>query len=633
MRRGAIYGSLPVPLELNIPFTRVRRTVYFGLVGLTTLGGTLMMTAIVSAQGLTLLECLILALFVPTFACIVVPFWTSVIGFVLRVSGRDPVTLGMTGSLKRPLPGEQVSPRAIPKTALVIPVHNEQPELVMARIEAMIQSLRKVTLETDAVHVHLLSDTRIHSIAAAEVERWMELQSRYPEFQIHYRRRDLNEGRKAGNVAEFCERCGYDYDLMVVLDADSLMTGEIIMHLMDLMEANPDVGLIQTLPLPALQRSLFGRLVQFAGALYGPVLAFGQAFWFGDTANYWGHNAIVRLRPFRDHAKLPVLSGRAPMGGEVLSHDFVEAAFLRRAGWRVIFIPDATGSWEEVPSNIEAYSRRDRRWAQGSLQHLRLLKGETLHPLSKVHFLLGAMTYISSLLWLLILVAGTAYVLMPSSHGVTVAPPLLIKAPLFSLLVFTASLLFLPKMLGLIACLSNDRDAFGGALRMVVSVMTETVFSVLLAPVMMLSHARFVVEIMLGRSVGWAAQDREGSDLTWREALRAARWPLTVGLVWGGTTLLLSPLFFLWMSPIFLGLILSVALVRWTSLQSLGHRSQAAGLLLVSTETAPSDEIIFVRAAKDALSVEHDSTETEANGHYVRCAYATTPRKSYHVQR
>ena len=622
-----------MPLELNIPFTRVRRTVYFGLVGLTTLGGTLMMTAIVSAQGLTLLECVILALFVPTFACIVVPFWTSVIGFVLRVSGRDPVTLGMTGSLKRPLPREQVCPRVIPKTALVIPVHNEQPELVIARIEAMIQSLRKVTLETDSVHVHLLSDTRIHSIAAAEVERWMELQSRYPDFPIHYRRRDLNEGRKAGNVSEFCERCGYDYDLMVVLDADSLMTGEIILHLMDLMEANPDVGLIQTLPLPALQRSLFGRLVQFAGALYGPVLAFGQAFWFGDTANYWGHNAIVRLRPFRDHAKLPVLSGRPPMGGQVLSHDFVEAAFLRRAGWRVIFVPDAAGSWEEVPSNIEAYSRRDRRWAQGSLQHLRLLKGENLHPLSKVHFLLGAMTYISSLLWLLILVAGTAYVLIPSSHGVTVAPPLLIKAPLFSLLIFTGSLLFLPKIFGLIACLSNDRDAFGGALRMGVSVMTETVFSVLLAPVMMLSHARFVVEVMLGRSVGWAAQDREGSDLTWREALRAARWPLTVGLVWGGATLLLSPLFFLWMSPIFLGLILSVPLVRWTSLQSFGLRSQAAGLLLAPTETAPSDEIIFVRAAKDALSVEHDSTETEANGHDVRCAYTTTPRKSYHVQR
>ncbi len=631
MRRGAIYGSLPVPLELNIPFTRVRRTVYFGLVGLTTLGGTLMMTAIVSAQGLTLLECVILALFVPTFACIVVPFWTSVIGFVLRVSGRDPVTLDVTGSLKRPLPRGQVRPRAIPKTALVIPVHNEQPELVMARIEAMIQSLRKVTLETDSVHVHLLSDTRIHSIAVAEVERWMELQSRYPDFPIHYRRRDLNEGRKAGNVSEFCERCGYDYDLMVVLDADSLMTGEIILHLMDLMEANPDVGLIQTLPLPALQRSLFGRLVQFAGALYGPVLAFGQAFWFGDTANYWGHNAIVRLRPFRDHAKLPVLSGRPPMGGQVLSHDFVEAAFLRRAGWRVIFVPDAAGSWEEVPGNIGAYSRRDRRWAQGSLQHLRLLKGERLHPLSKVHFLLGAMTYISSPLWLLILVAGTAYVLMPSSHGVTVAPPLLIKAPLFSLLIFTGSLLFLPKIFGLIACLSNDRDAFGGALRIVVSVVTETVFSVLLAPVMMLSHARFVVEIMLGQSVGWAAQDREGSDLTWREALRTARWPLAVGLLWGGTTLLLSPLFFLWMSPIFLGLILSVPLVRWTSLQSFGLRSQAAGLLLVPTETAPSDEIIFVRAAKDALSVEHDSTETEANGHYVRCAYTTTPRKSYHV--
>ena len=598
-------------LELKIPFTRARRASYFSLVGLTILGGTTLMATIVSAQGLTLLECLILALFVPTFACIVVPFWTALVGFGLRLFGHDPITLAPVESLLQPDPDVEGPHRSIPSTALVIPIHNEQPELVMARVEAMVRSIRRVRLGCDDVHVHILSDTRENTIAREEVTRWMELQSRYPEFPIHYRRRDRNEGRKAGNVAEFCERCSDDYDLMVVLDADSLMTGEIILHLAHLMQVNPDVGLIQTLPLPALQRSLFGRLLQFAGALYGPVLASGQAFWYGDAANYWGHNAIIRLRPFRDHAKLPVLSGRPPMGGEILSHDFVEAAFLRRAGWRVVFVPSAAGSWEEVPANLDDYARRDRRWAQGSLQHLRLLNMSGLHPLSRLHFLLGAMAYISSLLWMAILVAGTAYVLMPLSHGATLATRSLVEIPELSLLAVTASLLLLPKSFGLIVGLTRDRDAFGGPARLVISVLVETVFSVLLAPVMMLSHARSIFDISRGRAVGWSAQDRERADLTWREGLEVAFWPTVVGLIWGSATLALSPLFFAWMSPIFLGLICSVPLVRWTSLRSLGARARVAGLLLVPSETAPSDEIVFVSVTQNRLSLGPDPEEPD----------------------
>lgn len=591
-------------LELNTPFVRGRRVVYFGLVAGTTVAGTVMMAGIVSAQGLTVLECVILALFVPTFAWIVMPFWTAVIGVGLRLSRRDPVTLAPSVSLERASSAGTLSVQAMPRTAVVIPVYNENPDLVAARAEAMIRSLRSVTSAGGAsIHLHLLSDTQDQVIARHEEVVWVELQGRHPEVPVHYRRRERNEGRKAGNLGEFCRRCGDDYDLMVVLDADSIMTGETILHLIRLMHANPDVGLIQTIPLPALQRSLFGRLIQFAGRLYGPVLAAGQAFWYGDAANYWGHNAIMRLRPFMEHAKLPVLPGRPPLGGEVLSHDFVEGAFLRRAGWRVVLAAELPGSWEELPPNVEDYARRDRRWAQGSLQHLRLLFEPGLHPLSRLHFLLGAMGYISSLLWLLILLAGTAYVLLPVSHGPVVTTRQIVSAPVFSLLALTAIVLFVPKLLGLVAGLLQERQAFGGAVRMVASAFLETVFSILLAPVMMLCHASFVLEIVFGRSVGWDAQDRERTDLTWAEARHAGRIATAVGVVWGGLTLALSPLFFIWMSPIFLGLLLSIPLIRWTSLQRPGQRARAAGLLLVPSETVEPSEVTLVRGVQDATAL------------------------------
>jgi len=586
--------------ELKTPFVRTRRAVYFGLVGATTLAGALMMAGIVSAGGLTVLECIILALFVPTFAWIVMPFWTAVVGFVLAMSGRDPLTLSSHTALKRPTIAGTLPLQGMPRTAIAIPVHNEDPAQVAARIAAMMGSLRRTTLGVASVEVHLLSDTRDKEIARREEAAWVELQAQCPEIPLHYRRRERNEGRKAGNIGEFCRRCADRYDLIVVLDADSLMTGETILHLIGLMEANPDVGLIQTVPMPVLQRSLFGRLIQFAGRLYGPVLATGQAFWYGDTANYWGHNAIMRLRPFLEHSRLPVLNGRPPLGGEVLSHDFVEAAFLRRAGWRVVLASDVPGSWEEVPPNVEDYARRDRRWSQGSLQHLRLLREPGLHPLNRLHFVLGAMGYVSSLLWLLILVAGTAYVVAPASHGPIVVSTQLVATPAFSLLALTAVVLFLPKGLGLVAGLVRERTEFGGPLRLVMSAGLETIFSVLLAPLMMLYHARFVTEIVFGRSVGWGAQDRERTDLTWSDATRAAGWPTMVGLVWGGTTLALSPLFFVWMSPIFVGLILSIPLVRWTSLRGLGWRMRASGLLLVPSETTEPDEVSFVRMSQDA---------------------------------
>lgn len=581
-----------------------RRWLLVALVATTTAAGVWTMVQTVAAQGVTVLEIVILALFAPTFAWIVVPFWTAVAGFLLRMSGRDPLTL------RRPQPrdggpgtvgvlGDSLAPKDS-LTALVVPVFKEDPEAVSARIAAMVRSL-VATGFADRFHFHILSDTPDPDIWAREEVAWVRLQAEHPEIPILYRRRESNTGRKAGNVGEFCRRCVDEYDFMVVLDADSLMSGSTLVSLAGTMEADPELGLLQTVPLPVLQETLFGRLIQFAGCLYGPLLAAGQSFWQTDSGNYWGHNAIVRLRPFTEHCELPVLPGRPPLGGEVLSHDFVEGALLRRAGWKVEMAASLDGSWEEVPGNVPDYATRDRRWAQGSLQHLRLLTLPGLHPASRVHFTLGAMGFVSSMLWLLFLLVGTVYVVAPGLHGPRVADPLSGSGSPgtfeVSLLAVTAVILFLPKLLGVVEGMVNRRRSFGGAVRLSASALTEGLFSVLMAPIMMLYHAAFVASIGLGRSVPWEPQRRGGSRLTWADALRVSAAPTVVGVVWGGATLLASPLFFVWLSPIFAGLLLAGPLLRWTSSPSLGRTARRVGLLRVPSEVDPPPEVADVRSA------------------------------------
>lgn len=479
-------------------------------------------------------------------------------------------------------------------TALVVPVFREDPEAVARRIAAMVRSLERAD-SAEHFHIHILSDTPDPEIWAREEVAWVRLQAEHPGTPIHYRRRERNTGRKAGNVGEFCRRCVDDYDFMVVLDADSLMAGSTLVALAGMMEADPELGLVQTVPLPVLQTTLFGRLIQFAGCLHGPVLAAGQSFWQGSEGNYWGHNAIVRLRPFTEECELPVLPGEPPLGGEVLSHDFVEGALLRRAGWKVVMATDLPGSWEEVPGNVVDYAKRDRRWAQGSLQHLRLLGLPGLHLSSRLHFTMGAMGFVSSLLWLLFLAAGTIYVLAPGLSGPVVAGSVTAPLPHVSLLAVTAVILFLPKVMGLLDGLVTRRRAFGGGLRLFASTLTEGLFSILMAPIMMLYHARFVVSIGLGRSVPWDTQRRQGTRLSWAEAFRAGALPGLVGLLWGGATLALSPLYFLWMSPIFAGLLLAVPLLRWTSSPNLGMTMGRLGLLRVPSEVLPEVEVEALR--------------------------------------
>jgi membrane glycosyltransferase len=561
----------------RLPWLAARRALLAGLVLLTTGVGAGLMGHILWLDGITPLQWGILALFTLTFAWIAVGFWTAIAGFLLLLCRRDPLTLA-----RRP---RVAAERALPitrRTVLAMPIHNESPDQVVAALSATAESL----IATGQAHhftLFVLSDTTDPAIAAAEARAIAGLQRRLEgRLVVHYRRRADNVGRKAGNLAEFCRRWGAAFDFMVVLDADSRMDGETLVGLVRAMQARPGVGLIQTVPLPVRQLTLYGRLAQFAASLYAPMLAAGQSAWQGDAANYWGHNAILRVRAFMDHAGLPRLPGRPPLGGEILSHDFVEAALLRRAGWEVQLETRLAGSFEEMPGNLLDYARRDRRWTQGNLQHLRLLAAPGLHVLSRLHFLLGATAFVSSLLWLAILLAGSLdAVLIARSEpayfgsGEQLFPfwprarPELIAA----LLAMTASLLLLPKLLGLLLAMGRRAGGYGGHLRLVASALLEGLAAILLAPIMMAFHSAFVIGVLTGTSVDWAVQDREGRAVPWREAFRHSAPFALLGGLWIALVHWQVPMLVAWLAPVWVGLALAPLLVRAS-----GSRRAAAWL-------------------------------------------------------
>jgi membrane glycosyltransferase len=577
--------------SLRYPALRWRRALFFAMVLSTGGLGSAAMYSILSANGLSPLEGLILLLFALTLAWISIAFWTALVGFVLQLLHLDPLSL-------RRGDGDGHGAPLHTRVAVVMPVHNEDPGRVLAGLEAVYLDLQAVG-QGSAFDFYLLSDTTDTEIAGRELQLWHPLRRRLRgDSQLFYRRRNSNEGRKAGNIADFCCRWGANYECMVVLDADSLMSGELLMRLAREMQVCPTVGMIQTMPVLVRQETLFGRFLQFASSLHGPMLASGLSFWQVETANYWGHNAIIRTRAFLDCCGLPKLPGAAPLGGEILSHDFVEAALMRRGGWQVLMRPELHGSFEEVPGNVLDYAARDRRWAEGNLQHLRLLAASGLHPLSRLHFLLGAFGYLCSFLWLLMLLAGSADAMgrAVTAHdffhtGYQMFPewPVIKVREILWLLAAVIGLLLLPKLLGLLLGLlqAERRNAFGGSLRLIGSAIAELLLSILLAPVMMSFQSWFVACILCGRSIRWDAPARDAHELSWRQAIGKTWIPAAAGAAWGIGAWLVSPLLFVTLLPVLIGLISAAPLVQLTSRVGSGLALRQAGLLLSPSETEP----------------------------------------------
>ncbi|MGM0536243.1 MAG: glucans biosynthesis glucosyltransferase MdoH [Pseudomonadota bacterium] len=575
----------------TVPCLAARQTALILLVLATTAPGGWAMFEILSTNGVTALQGIVLVLFVITFGWITIAFWTAIIGFALQLTRRDPLSLARVVHSPAPTdPGEH-------QTALVMPICNEDPERVAAGLERTCRSLLEQP-HARGFEAFVLSDTRDDAIACREEAAIAGLQQRLsPRLVVHYRRRKDNRGRKAGNLADFCRRWGHRYDYLIVLDADSLMGGATLVSLVASMQAHPGVGLIQTVPIPVRSESVFGRFTQFAAALHSPLLATGQCFWQGNAANFWGHNAILRTRAFMASCGLPALPGQPPLGGEILSHDFVEAALMRRAGWEVQLDANLGESYEEVPSHILDFAKRDRRWIQGNLQHLRLLGGTGLHPMNRLHFLFGALAYLTSLLWGLLLAISTLDAIgrAQARHDVFSAghqrfPDWPVATPdlVMPLLLSTAVVLLLPKILGFLLAFIRRPADFGGRASLVASTLLEIAIAILVAPVMMLLHSGFILSVLAGRKVSWDAQVREGRALPWRAAFRHTWLATLIGALWAGATQALAPTFFWWLSPVWLGLLMAAPLVKLTSSLTLGHRLRRAGLLRVPAEVAPS---------------------------------------------
>ena len=584
------FANRGLATRLGAPGKLARQLLMSTLSAVTVVTGVWLMFDILRQNGTTILEAALLLLFSITFTWIVIAFWSGAIGFVLQMLRIDPLSLRR----RRPVDIERIG-QLNSRTAVVMPVYNEDTVRIMAGFEANLRSVA-ATGQLDSFDFFMLSDTQDSALIKAELAGWHALTERLGELASHafYRRRDKNSHRKVGNLADFCQRWGSHYDHMVVLDADSIMTGACILTLAATMEANPTTGLIQTVPIPVRQTTLFGRFLQFAAALNSPMLATGLAFWQTDTANYWGHNAIIRVDAFMESCGLPALPGRGAFGGDILSHDFVEAALLRRAGWDVFLLPELDGSYEEVPSNLLDYATRDRRWVQGNIQHLALLSARGLHSISRLHFLFGAVAYISTLVWLMMLALSTVDALVRAansnvffSSGYQLFPdwPIAKTDLIFSMLYLTVGLLLLPKLMSMVVALTHKREAFGGTLKLVASTLVETVFAILIAPLMMVFHSYFVICVFLGRKVRWDAQSREGRMIPWGQALYRTAFVGLVAIAWGGITYLYAATFFWWLTPVLLGLILAAPIVRYSSSFTLGRISRRWGLFLCPSET------------------------------------------------
>lgn len=459
-----------------------------------------------SDQGLSVIETTLLGLICFNF------FWIS---FTVST-----VVLGLT-ALTQPALKHQRGPVQPLRVALLMPVYNEVPWYVLGNARSMLEELRAAGGPHDYA-IFVLSDTRDDAIAAQEQDSVLALRRQMgPDMPLYYRRRRINTDRKVGNIADWVSRWGGDWPAMIVLDADSLMTGRAISRLTSALARDPAAGLIQSFPQLIGAQSVFARMQQFANGVYGAALAEGVARWCGREGNYWGHNAIIRTRAFAACAGLPRVRSLIGRRTLIMSHDFVEAGLLRRAGWGVRFLPRIRGSYEETPQTLIDHVLRDRRWCQGNLQHLNLIWSRGFAALSRFHLFHGAMGYLMSPIWFTLLVM---WALIGPGKEASVLTYFSLDNPLVPswpemndtrhvlIIALMYAMLLAPKVLsvaGLPLTGARFRE-FGGGGRFAISFLAEILLSILYAPILMVQQMIAVLRTLAGLQKGWTPQVRTG---------------------------------------------------------------------------------------------------------------------------
>lgn len=584
-----------------------RLVLLFLMLGQTALA-TYYMSSVMPYQGTHKLEIAILALFALLFCWVSAGFWTAMTGFLLLARGKDPFLITQSAVTDGP-----IAPDA--RTAIVMPICNEDVARVFAGLRATYESLAR-THYLDRFDFFVLSDSSNSDTCADEISAWTALCTAVDGFgRIFYRRRQRRVRRKSGNIDDFCRRWGGNYRYMIVLDADSVMSGDCLNKLVQSMEAHPDAGIIQTAPRAAGRDTLYARIQQFSTRVYGPLFTAGLHYWQLGESHYWGHNAIIRLKPFIEHCALALLPGKGTFSGEILSHDFIEAALMRRAGWKVWIAYDLDGSYEEMPPNLLDELKRDRRWCQGNLMNFRLFLSRGMHAVHRAVFVTGVLAYLSAPLWLLFLILSTALL---AQH--TLTPPTYFTQPwqLFpiwpqwhpekaiALFSATATLLFLPKILSVLLIIAQGAKQFGGSIKLFFSMLIEMLFSMLLAPVRMLFHTHFVIAAFMGWALRWKSPPREDAETTTGEAIRHHGFHTLVGLVWGGGIFWLNPTFLPWLLPIVGSLVVAIPVSIYSSKVSNGLRFRRKNLFVIPEEYQPPVELVAMEAHLDNSPQRHD---------------------------
>lgn len=569
------WGNPPgaIEVETRPPGMHVKRLLLISLTAVIGLSASSTVRLELSRDGLDWIEMALLLFFVPLFCWISFGFVTSAMGFIQLITGDHP------GFIPVPSPASSLRHR----TAVLMPVYNEDVDEVFGRVSIMAQSIAE-SGGAEWIDFFILSDSNPFHGKREEMA-WRELAMDSP-IALYYRRREQNTARKPGNIAEWVQRFGAAYENMLILDADSMMSGDAIVGMAAIMEERPSIGLLQTVPMITNARTLFQRWMQFASEAYGPIASAGLLWWSGSESNFWGHNAIVRTRAFAESCGLPELPGNTPFGGHILSHDMLESALLRRRGWAVHMVMIG-GSYEEFPPTIVDLAIRDRRWMQGNLQHLQLLGASGLHWTSRLHLLIGASAYITSPAWLLLILTmiGQAAT-RDNGYFVTLAPP--------SVLALTVVLLFGPKIMGMIWMLADGerRRSFGGAFNVIRSVLVDMALGMLMAPVTMVTQTKALLGLLLGISAGWNTQTRDARRIDFRAVLPDMREHLLLGGALAATAFL-DVNAAIWLSPIIVGLLTSPLLVSLTSNAGLGERAGKSGLFRVPdpefTHETPDD--------------------------------------------
>ena len=599
--------------------TRLRRLLFFGSVLAVDLAATLWLADMFWRMGFQKAHFPLLAVFLILNGLLVLGSFHAVFGAL------DMLLSGRRRAVRITRLAEGLTGPPMKRHAVVMPVYNEDCLKTCARIEAIYRSVQ-ATGHLESFDFFILSDTRDLDLWIREEVAWTNLCRRVGGFgRIYYRRRKTNENRKAGNIGDFVRTWGGGYESMLVLDADSLMEGADILTMVRVMEAYPRLGILQTPPKLIRGASVFTRLQQFAMRLYGPLFLRGLNYWQSGGGSYWGHNALIRLKPFSEFCELPALPGREPFGGRILSHDFVEAALMVAEGWEVWLAWDIAGTYEESPPTLMDHLIRDRRWMQGNLQHLWLIFARRLPFPTRMHLFMGIMAYLGSPLWFLFLLLGTWIAWDRFASELSILPfenhahhwfGIDSRQQSLILWAFIFLLLFLPKILAVLRALfvPSVRKSFGGALPVIAGSLLESFISMLLAPCIMASHTMMALGIALGRSVGWGNQNRETDGTAWSDALRFHAFPLLLGIGWTAIAIRISPVFAAWMSPILAGLVLAPLLSVWTSRARLGRALASRGLLRTPEEIDPPPILRSAESADAAVDPALDASHASRAG-------------------